>query len=285
MQIASSAGVHRPDERLLRIAGPDARSWLGGQVTNDVRTLAPGRAVYTLILNARGKILSDATLYDRGDLAMALPRDRADAIREHLEAHLVMEDVELDWSDDVVATVQGPGAGEIVRGFEAHENDRLGDGGFDVLASAGEASAIYGALRERAGVEIDEASWEIARLRNARPRFGRDFGPDQYPQEAGLELRAVSFHKGCYLGQEVVCMLENRGQLTRRLALLEGAIEPSVGAALALDGKTVGQITSAARDPESGRTFALGYVKRAHANEGTALATEAGSLTLTGLAR
>ena len=93
-----------------------------------------------------------------------------------------------------------------------------------MLAAASETPALFDRLAAEArrvgGGAVSEAGFDLARVRAGRPRFGRDFGAQQYPQEAGHKQRAVSFGKGCYLGQEVVCTLENRGRLTRRLVRL-----------------------------------------------------------------
>ncbi|MDQ3032522.1 MAG: folate-binding protein YgfZ, partial [Myxococcota bacterium] len=129
---------------------------------------------------------------------------------------------------------------------------------------------------------VSDEGWELARLRAGRPALFADFGEATYPQEAGLERAAVSFQKGCYLGQEVVCMLENRGQLNRRLVSIESDGELARGTTITdAEGKKLGEVTSAMRDPESSRVLALGFVKRTHATEGHELASDAGALRIT----
>jgi hypothetical protein len=135
---------------------------------------------------------------------------------------------------------------------------------------------------------VSEQGFELARVRSGRPRFGRDFWDQHYPQEAGLKDLAVSFSKGCYLGQEVVCTLENRGKLTRvlvRLALGEGPA-PEAGAELhdAAGGGNPGQLTSVVHDPETGGTLALGYARRAQSAVGTELRAGNARLQVLGLA-
>jgi folate-binding protein YgfZ len=120
----------------------------------------------------------------------------------------------------------------------------------------------------------DEDGWEALRLENGVPRFGKDFDAKTYPQEASLEQRAVSFTKGCYLGQEVVCMLEMRGHVKRKLAplVLETNAVPDRGAKVTTDqGEEVGEVTSAAFSPSRARAVALAMVKRASAEAGTVL--------------
>lgn len=237
-----------------RVTGEDARTWISGQVTNDVRGMSPGDAVYALILDTKGKILSDVWVVERGtDVLLMVPEEVSAAVRTHLEDHLIMEDAMIEPTGDPVTWKLG--------GSDGYPCDRLGMGGRVVLSTVD-------------GPEIDDATWKLERLRRGVPDLG-DFA-QHYPQEAGLK-RAVSFEKGCYLGQEVVCMLENRGQLTRRLVRLEGA-SATEGAVLQHDGKVVGDLTSATRDPETGRFIALGYVKRAVASVGTNIVSDGGPL-------
>lgn len=272
-----SAGVRVMRElAVVRVSGDDARTWLNGQVTNDVRSTKTGDAVYALAINVKGRVLADVHVVDRGDagLAMIVPRDRWEALSAHLEHHVIMEDVSLSLEPLAVLAVSGPRAAEITEEEEAYRCDRLGHGGRDVLVAEAEQERMRARLSERAaragGGELDDAAWELARLRAGRPRFGADFGERTYPQEAGLEASAVSFKKGCYLGQEVVCMLESRGQLTRRLVRLAAHDALAAGAPITdASGTAIGEVTSAMADPSTGEVLALGFVKRAHASAGT----------------
>ena len=283
--LESSAGVRALDDRtLVTVRGDDARTWLNGQITNDVRTTKPGDAVYALAIHVKGRVLADLHVLDRGErgLAMTLPRANLAQLLEHLERYVIMEDVTLAPEEGLaIVTVQGPRAAEVVgAGLESYPCDRLGRGGRDVIVAAADRDAVVASLIEKAGAigggEVDAAAWELARVRAGRPALFADFGETTYPQEAGLEAAAVSFQKGCYLGQEVVCMLENRGQLNRRLARLESASELAKGDGIVdAENKRVGEITSVVRDGD--RTLALGFVKRAHASAGAELATEGGA--------
>lgn len=275
------AGVRALDDGVLRVRGEDARTWLNGQITNDVRGMEPGDALYTLVLDGRGKILADGWVLERGDdVLLVVPGDTVEPLREHFDKYIVMEDVELDALELAVVTVQGSRAAEVA-GPSSFPCDRLGAGGRDVLVGPADRDTTLARLAAAAeaigGGAVGEPGWELARLRASRPRFGVDFGPAHYPQEAGLKDRAVSFTKGCYLGQEVVCTLENRGQLSRRLVRLEGA-DAAPGAELRAGEKIVGEVTSALRDPERGITVALGYVKRATATLDAVVGSEQGEL-------
>ncbi|MGF1466502.1 MAG: YgfZ/GcvT domain-containing protein [Sandaracinaceae bacterium] len=285
----STVGVRSlPDRAVLRVVGPDARSWLQGQVTNDVVGVGPDEAVYALVVNVRGKILADVhVVAGPDDLRVTIPRDRAEALIEHLEAYLVMEDVDLELTDEAVLTAQGPRARDAVERAgllgRAYRADRLGIPGLDVRLPAAEAEAARARLEDAAralgGGPVDDGAWADAHLRRGRPRFAVDFGERSYPQEAGLRDLAVSFSKGCYLGQEVVCTLENRGQLVRRLMIVEGPGPIPAGTELTADGKAVGRVTGDGRPLEpTDRTRAFAYVKRARAEAGATV--EAGERTL-----
>lgn len=273
--LRDTVGVRLLDAGLLRVTGPDRREWLQGQITNDVHATEEGDAVYTLLVDIKGKILADAHVLDRGEhFDLVVARDRLDALIEHLDRFLVMEEVELEAVDGPVVTAQGPRAHEL-GGFPC---DRLGSGGVDVIGE--DLEEIATRARELGGGAVDRAAWTLARLRAGRPALDIDFDRAHYPQETGLDAIAVSFEKGCYVGQEVVCMLQNRGQLRRRLVQLFGDTEPETGAGLSADGVEVGVVTSHALDEEAGGAWALAYVKRVHAVAGNVLTFDRGLLTI-----
>jgi folate-binding protein YgfZ len=276
------AAVYETKDRVLHISGDDAQSWLSGQVTNDLRELGKREhAVYVLAVSVKGRVLSDGWACLRGDqLALVLPESRVAIATESFDKHIIMEDVELELDQDLrVITVQGPEAANVVAsaGYanDAYAAARLGLEGFDLWVPRAELAAckqqLVQAARAVGGDAVDDATWAQAHVLAAVPRCGVDFGEDNYPQEAGLKGRAISFNKGCYLGQEVICMLENRGQLARRLVQLEAPGTFVLAAetnAFDGDGKRVGDLTSAAVTPagqastDSPKTVALAYLKR-----------------------
>ncbi|MFK7988735.1 MAG: folate-binding protein YgfZ [Sandaracinaceae bacterium] len=273
--LSTTVGVRRRDDlALIRVYDEDRRSWLNGQITNDISKLEPGGGVYALTVNLRGKILADLWVFDRGEeLVLVVPKSARASLLAHYDRYIVMEDVEVEPLDGlVVLTAQGPRARDLdIDG--GHFANRLSSGGFDLLVSANDVvsqmSALVAQAKALGGGEVDEAGWEEARILAGVPRFGVDFGDATLPQEAGLADRAVSFVKGCYLGQEVVCMLENRGKLRRRLVNLEAEAELTVGGSIDLDGKSLGTVTSALfRD---GEARALGLLKAKASQPGTVL--------------
>ena len=261
--VKQRAGVRaRHDLAVLEVRGDDHRSWLNGQLTNDVREPATDASVYALVVTVKGKILADAWVLDASDcIRLAVPRDAVSALLERFEQQIIMEDVTVAPSELTVISVQGPLAREVVQTAGVARDacfgcDELGFGGVFVLATEDARTDVMAKLvhaaQAQGGDAIDEAAFELARLRAGRGRFGLDFGARDYPQEAGLRDAAVSFEKGCYVGQEVVHMLEHRGKVPRRLARLQGQGElPAPGASLRnASGTEVGTITSAVCDPD-----------------------------------
>jgi tRNA-modifying protein YgfZ len=274
-RLAESAGVRRLDDEVCRVSGEDARSWLNGQITNDVAVPCPGKAVHALIVSLKGRIITDLFVLDAGGdtLDLLLPAGRGDAVAEYLDRFIIMEDVELSpVADAVVLSVQGPSAAQVTADGPGWPCARLGTDGREWVVSAGEADQKLAALCRAAegvgGGAVSRDAWELARLRAGVPTLGVDFGEDTYPQEAGLKERSVSFGKGCYQGQEAVVMLEHRGKPPKKLVQLrvEATKAPTPGSTLTnAEGKNVGYLTSSALDPEAGLCLALGYLKRDHA--------------------
>jgi folate-binding protein YgfZ len=263
----------RPELSVLHVGGDDRREWLNGQLTNDVRHTKPGQSVYALAVTVRGKIMADVWLLDEDSrLTLLVPTSSLAALLASFDTQIIMEDVELSPAPELcVLSVQGPRAEAVVSGVSGvYPGDELGHRGFLLLVPCSERAQLEARLvrsaEAEAGGAIGEADWELARLRAGRPRYPLDFDDKNYPQEAGLEARSVSFQKGCYLGQEVICTLESRGRLSRQLVRLriDGLVAIAADSEL-LDetGAPVGRVTSSAADPQAGCTLALAYLKRA----------------------
>jgi hypothetical protein len=275
--------VQHPELGVLVVTGTDRVPWLNGLLTADLVKRGPGAAVYGLFVGRNGRILADAlTVVDDGAsrVLLALPGEQLAALQEHLDHYLVMEDAAMtsDPAGFDVWTVHGPRAGDalaaaLAAGGAGGALDRTGLGGAVVLAHAEVQREVAAAIAGVATVG-DADGWEALRLERAVPRFGVDFDATTYPQEAALEKSAVSFDKGCYLGQEVVCMLEMRGHVKRKLVpvVLEASDPPPRGAEVKDEaGAPVGEITSAAASPTLGKAVALAMVKRALSEPGKGL--------------
>lgn len=290
------AGLRRREDLIIyRVSGDDHRSWLNGQVTSDVRDAGPGQAVYGLAITVKGRIMADLWVMDLGDdsLHVALPKAAAETVIARFDEQIIMEDVELTPRPELaVLSLQGPKATELARTAPNAAQDtvvvadELGLGGAFVLVEEPDARfAVLGeSVAAAGGCTLDDAGWELCRISLGVPRFGRDFGDDTYPQEAGLKARAVSFNKGCYVGQEVVCTLENRGRLSRRLCQLRADTAPPVQATLRTEDKDVGRITSVTPGADGAEAcLALGYVKQAAAEPGRTLTTDTGPIEVVAL--
>ena len=282
---SSAALVHpRPDLAALIVTGKDRQSWLNGLVTCELAGRKPGEGVYGLTVGKTGKIAAEiAALLAAEHLVLVLPRDRVEALRSHLERHLIMEDAELAAAEGrAVFAAHGPRARELVafaraRGADAAMVDFTGRGDAAlILAPAGDAAAFGEALVARAGEGAALATpegWEALRIEWGVPRFGVDYDDQTLPQEASLERLAVSFTKGCYLGQETVFMLEKRGHAKKRLmrlAIDADDLSPGVEIVLPEGGASIGTLTSVT-PRASGGALGLGYVKFKHATADAAL--------------
>jgi hypothetical protein len=261
--------IPAPDHATLVVTGKDRLTWLNGMITCDLSKAGPGKGVYGLAVGKNGRCLTDLIVVVKGDrVELVVPQAVRDELKASLEHYLIMEDAELSHGNDDVYFAHGPRATELPGAVAV---DRTGLGGAVILG--GYRPAHEDAARALGGQVGDQASWEALRLELGVPRFGADFDKTTYPQEAGLEKTAVSFDKGCYLGQEVVCMLEMRGHVKRKLVplIIEGEL-PRRGAKVSTaEGEEVGEITSAALSPTLAKPVALAMVKRAHTAAGTAL--------------
>jgi folate-binding protein YgfZ len=275
--------VEAKDLGVMVVTGGDRQTWLNGIVTCELAPLKPGGAAYGLAVTQKGRIMADLTvLVDAERLVLVVPITQMDTLKASFEKYLIMEDAEVATEPDAFAVWQlhGPKSADVVAQLQAlhaaHGSlaaavDYTGLGGAIVVAPrAHEASvraAMTSAIADVGGAIGEDASWESLRLAQGIPRFGHDFDVTTYPQEALLEKRAVSFNKGCYLGQEVVCMLEMRGHVKRKLVPLSVIADapPAKGTNVTdAAGAVLGQITSAAENPD-GTTIALAMIKGTHA--------------------
>jgi folate-binding protein YgfZ len=269
-----SAAVLALSERtVVSVRGDEARDWLQGQITNELQGLEPGESVYAFVLTLKGRILADVwALVREEDIWLDVPSGRVDALIERLDRYLIMEDVELQHRPDLcIIAAQGPRADEVDRnGWPA---DRLGVGGRQWVVPEVELQPELERLTETSrrigGGLISEEAWNHAHVVLGRPRFGVDFGEWTYPQESGLKAVAVSFRKGCYIGQETVVMLESRGRAPKALWswAVEGDGPPERGTPITSGGIVVGEVTSAVREGPS--VLALGFLKRGYDAHGS----------------
>jgi folate-binding protein YgfZ len=272
--------VREPELGTLVVSGKDRVTWLNGLLTCDLLKRTPDAALYGLAVARNGRVIADTrVVFDDagGRTLLAVPAPVIEALRAHFDHYLVMEDAEMapDTAGFEAWSIHGPRSDEALAAARAAgalggRLDATGLGGAFVLAPAERAGIVAEALAAHASVG-DAAGWEALRLERGVPRFGLDFDDKTYPQEAQLEKSAVSFDKGCYLGQEVVCMLEMRGHVKRKLVpVVIDAPEPPPRGAEVTDetGAVVGEVTSAGASPTLGKPVALAMIKRASAEPG-----------------
>jgi folate-binding protein YgfZ len=269
-----SVGVLALEDRaIVSVTGDDAHDWLQGQVTNQLKNAEPGSSVYGFVLTLKGRILADVyVLVREGALWLDVPAAQVDALLERFDRYIIMEDVDLEHRKDLnVIAAQGPRSNEL--SADGWPSDRLGGGGRQwVVTDAeldSELTSLVARSRELGGGAVSSEAWAQAHVLRGRPRFSIDFGDWTYPQESGLNPLAVSFGKGCYIGQETVVMLENRGKAPKVLWrwAIEGSLAPAAKTPITVNDAVVGEVTSAAVGEEGVR--AIGFLKRGHESEGS----------------
>jgi folate-binding protein YgfZ len=248
---AGPADYPLPRDTLL-VRGPDRKSWLDGLLTCGVAGVTPGKAAYGLLLTKQGKIVSDVFLADTGqELLVGVAPGQGAEVQQLLDRYLVMEDAELVTPSEAVAwLLTYPAGGTPVAGA-------LARGALSMGTLAAELSVAQASVRG----DSNEPALAALLAQHGLGVFGVDFGQRDNPHEAALDRVAVSWTKGCYLGQEVVCMQDMRGKVKRRLVALDADSALSQGA-MAADsagpdvvdaaGAVVGHVTSQHRAPGGG---------------------------------
>jgi folate-binding protein YgfZ len=275
------------------VTGKDRLSWLNGLVTCELVTKKPGDAAYGLVVTKAGKIQSEMyVLVGEDTLTIGLYRDRIDSLVAELDRHLIMEDAEIAVAEQpfVWMLALGPRAEEAAKGATAAgaRAGLIARGGLPaavVAAPEPAERAVLDAVASAAGPSrvASPDGWERVRVENGIPEAGVDFDDSSYPQEASLERDAVSFSKGCYLGQEAVFMLEKRGHVKKRLVQIVVLGQAARGDKITLpEGAETGHVTSAVVQ-SPGRTIALGIVKYKQARADTELRVGAYKAVVTSL--
>lgn len=265
---------------VLGLTGKDALTFLHRMSTQDLARLRPGESAYAAFLEAKGHVIADAVVQAReGEVLLLLERAAAAELGAHLSRFVLRDDVRIeDRSRDLAClpVLGEEGVGRARREPEAAavEDPRRGAPALDLLLPEAEAARIRQALVAAGAADLTAGDLEALRVLAGIPRFGADIDRSRLVIEVGINGPALSFEKGCYLGQEVVLRGTFRGQVQKGLVQL--ALPPGVdaGAGLSAGGQEVGVVTSAADTPE-GR-LGLGYLRRAHWREGTRLVAGGG---------
>jgi folate-binding protein YgfZ len=280
-QLREECGLLDRSERgKLLVGGPDAAEFLQGQVTNDVEALSPGEGCYAALLDRKAHVQADMRILRRpdphGDFWIDTEPKAGDAVRRHLETYRVGREVEVEDVSDGrgIFALIGPATGAVaatpvLAPYECEPAVVAGveclavgtEDGVDLIADSSHAGRLREGLIAAGAAEVDPAAAEIIRIESGRPRFGTEITAEAMPAEAGIVEAAVSFTKGCYIGQEPVARLHHRGKPNRHLRGLRLSAPAEPGAALRLGEKDVGRIGSACVSPAQG-PIALAIVRR-----------------------
>ncbi|MGH9347152.1 MAG: YgfZ/GcvT domain-containing protein [Vicinamibacterales bacterium] len=294
------------DRARIAVSGGDRATYLQGLLTNDIPALAPGTGCYAAWLTPQGRMTTDMHVLESGDMILVeVPAATRESVLQRLDQFLFTEDVQVADLTGTLAEIEVhgpraagildevvPGTGDFARWPEYRNAradvagspvvvtriDRLGVPGFTLYAGIDRAPGLASAL-ERAGARrVGDEAVTVARVEAGYPLFGIDMTEDTIPLEAGIEARAISLTKGCYVGQEVIIRVLHRGhgRVVRRLVGLRvtGAVPPH-GARVHAGGRDAGFITSSAESPRTG-PIALAYVHRDFVEPGTRVDVETG---------
>ncbi|MGH9403618.1 MAG: aminomethyltransferase family protein [Terriglobia bacterium] len=309
MAARSAAGLFDRSFRVMFSAkGSDRTRFLHSMTTNDVKGLAPGRGLYATLLDVRGHILADLEIYCEEDqFLISTDADLIEKVLSTLGKYNIGGRVPLDRLPLAALSVEGPKSGELLRGdlqgplpgpgefsattflgqpLRVMRNGSTGEEGYELWAPPEALEPLRSALLEKGRaqglVPCGSRALETLRIEAGIPKYGSELAEDTLPLEAGLDgelLKAVSFTKGCYIGQEIVERARSRGRVNWRLLglFVETPEAPAPGEKVLKEGNPVGEITSACVSPALGRTLAMAYLRREVADPGTSLALASGA--------
>jgi tRNA-modifying protein YgfZ len=264
----------------LAVSGPDAAEFLQGQFTNDLRHVSSTSAVYGLWLNVKGKVVADSFVLRSADglrFWVGSYFCTAATVRERLESHVIADDVTIEDETERWSAITVFGRPQVkLSGFVlqfAGRRDRSAH--YECVFPVDHAAEVFRAFDGAPEITRDEA--EARRIAAAIPAIPRDIGPGDLPNEAGLEAEAISFTKGCYLGQEVMARLKSMGQIRRRLLRVTGpaTLPATLPAPLYNGEKQIGELRSAMTFAD-GELHGLAMVTLLHAPPGSLVALAPG---------
>jgi glycine cleavage system T protein len=295
---------------IVRVSGQDRQRFLHAMVSNDTASLQPGQGCHAAFLTNKGKMVADFVVYAEAEaylLALATPA--VQPLMAALEWFIISEDVVLQdesaqWG---LLSLQGPRSAELLTLASGHAVPELppyahcpytlagqqarlirrshtGESGYQLLAAPATLPALWQALWQHQAVcgarPVGMEAYEALRIEAGIPMYGHDMTDETIPVEANL-TDAISYTKGCYIGQEVIARVDARGHVNRKLVglLLRGPGLPVHGAKLVSPEREVGWITSAAYSPGYRQPVALGYVRREVWAPGTRLAVQTNGTT------
>jgi tRNA-modifying protein YgfZ len=267
----------------MDVTGPDAAEFLQGQVTNDVEEPASGQGCYAALLDPKAHILADMRILSAGRAELWLDTEpqALEAVLRHLRMYKIGRQVEISdrTAERAIVSLLGPTSAEVgarvaAVAIPSAEHDwvdaRVRDlpvrivatrAGVDLMTATEGAGALRSALLEAGAHEIGDEAAEVLRVELGIPRHGVDMGAENLPGEAGIVDRAVSFTKGCYIGQEPVARMYHRGRPNRRLRGLKMSAPVSPGEPVISGEKEVGRLATSVTSPRLG-PIALAILRR-----------------------
>jgi folate-binding protein YgfZ len=308
-----AGSIDRSSRGRIVVSGRDRATYLQGLLTNDVVALAPGSGCYAAYLTPQGRMISDLYVYELGDLMLlsAPSAETKNTVLAKLDQFIFSEDVQLGDVTDAFAQIAivGPDASRIVSELTGqaapvaeHACIRAeiaggaaivtriadaGEAGFDLYIEQLRLPLLKEALASANVTEVDSDTADVLRVEAGIPAFHRDMTEETIPLEAGIESRAINRNKGCYVGQEVIVRVLDRGhgRVAKKLAglTLDGDAVPAAGVPVKHGDKDVGAITSAVRSSALHRPIALAYLQRDALEPGTAVTVGGTNAVVTAL--
>lgn len=273
----------------LIAAGPDRVRWMNGMVTNNVKDLPVSRGAYNFLLNAQGRIQGDMYIYNRGEyLLIDTDASQRDRIKALFEKYIIMDDVEISGARELTTIgLSGPQAAGVLNssgistadlqelevrdlswnqfGISIVRRPAQEVESYELWLAPQNAASAWEQLIKAGATPVGTEALEMFRIARGIPRYGQDIRERDLPQETA-QTRALDFHKGCYVGQEIVERIHSRGNVHRSFTGFRFAGEaPAPETKVLAAGKEVGEITSVAALPSSNekpRLVGLGYLRR-----------------------
>ncbi len=287
----------------IEVAGNDRAAFLHNFTTNDIRALQPGQGREAFVLNARGHVISHVFVFcTPHSLVLDTVPGQAETLVRHLDRYVIREDVAIsdrseDWGELLLAGAEAESVLAQLGGLPPAErlshqvarllgqpvwlrrsDDLTGGPAFSITGPAESIDALALTLGAEGSMQCGTEVLETRRIEAGFPLFGLDFTDKNLPQEINRDRQAISFTKGCYLGQETVARIDALGHVNKRLHSVRfagGAVPPS-GSELRLGAETVGNVTSAAFSPRAKAAIALAFIRRGHDAVGQRLESDFG---------
>ena len=263
---------HTHERCRFRCSGPDALRYLNGQVSQDLRHVSPTRSLPSCVTNAKGRLEAVVRLSTDGAAYwIDAPASLRDFLAPRLEKYLISDNCSIEDLTDATAQIYTDSPPPDT-GLDWASSTADGIPGWEIILCREKAPALIEWFKSSGALEPDLVQWNDERIRRGIPVWDAELDADTLPPEAGLESTHIDYHKGCYIGQEVISRLKSVGQVTRRLCRLESTTEPlqpgwelfSADTDPASPARPIGRLTSVTSDGRHG----LAYLRRPHHEEG-----------------